>query len=754
MEPSRVQKIRALPWALAGDAANMVYVTIAFAGPVFLLFLDKIDLDKTQIGLVLSIIPFCNFFALATARLTARIGFKRTFLAVFGLRKFVLALIIATPWVHAQAGNRGAFLFVASVILVFAICRSVSISAIQVWVQEFVPGDVRGRYSAFQNVIWVVAGAATLAVTGQYLGEDPTFGKFQVAFTLAFGFGIASIWFYWRVPGGAPATDETRARTDLASIGATLRDRQFVLFLAAGGLIVLGWLPLSMGGFLPLFLKEKVGFKPDQVLFFNSVLLGSGVVSCFLWGWAADRYGSKPILILTNAVLCLFPLALWMMPRHDVLSYRFALVLAVVAGLAMPGRAVAYSRLLFVKLIPADRRPSFTVVHLGWIGLVSGLAPLVAGRLLEWTADLNTTVLYLPIDAYTPLMWSGFVLSVLGSLLYCFIEGDGDVPVKRFAGMFIQGNALAAMQALIAYQRGGGESRRVSTIERLGQSRSPLNVDELIDGLRDPGFNVRFEAVVSIARTRPDPRLTGALMEALKADEPDMSIAAAWALGRLGDARAVEPLREALDSPYPLLRARAARALGTLGDQPSTERLLERLADEQDTGLKLAYASALGALGDPRALDPLLAMLPATRGGVQRLELALAIAALIGDDQWFVLFARRVQRSAGDAFGGILMSMRRRLLREVEADNASADDVELHLDAAISAFGRAGIDEGARCLRDMIGAIPARLLSADVDIVMRRCAREMAGEDANQLEHLMLCLHSLHLGFGAAPSKA
>ena len=48
---TNAEKIRALPWALGGNTANIIYANLASAGPVFLLFLNK-----TQIGLVLSMI--------------------------------------------------------------------------------------------------------------------------------------------------------------------------------------------------------------------------------------------------------------------------------------------------------------------------------------------------------------------------------------------------------------------------------------------------------------------------------------------------------------------------------------------------------------------------------------------------------------------------------------------------------------------------------------------------------------------------
>ena len=518
MEPEHTtaQKIRALPWALAGDGANMVYVSLTFAGPVFLLFLDKLGMDKPQIGLLLSIIPFCGLIAVFLAPVIARAGYKRTYLAAWGARKIVLTLMIATPWVLHHWGNQAAFAFVTAVILLFAICRAIAISAFSAWVQELVPNSVRGKFSAAQNIVFVLLGATTLAAAGAFLGNDAQLSQFRILFVVGLVFGLLSVAFHSALPGGGSVRDDDQQRADFGSMWEALRDRQFQLFLATGGLVTLGWAPLSMGGFLPLFLKEQVGLDPDQVLYFNAVVMGSGLVSCFVWGWAVDRYGSKPVLLLTLLVLCLYPLGLWVLPRHGALSFQAALVIAVIVGLVLPGWSVSYTRLLYVKLIPPAQRSAYGAIHIAWIGLMSGLAPLITGWVLQYTTDFTGSLGFLVLDPYTPFMWSGLTLMGLSIFLLSRLAGDSDVPVTRFAGMFIQGNALAAMQALVAYQLGGVEGKRISTIERLGEARSPLSVEELIQSLRDPGFNVRFEAIVSIARTRPDPRLTDALVNVLR----------------------------------------------------------------------------------------------------------------------------------------------------------------------------------------------------------------------------------------------
>ena len=64
-----------------------------------------------------------------------------------------------------------------------------------------------------------------------------------------------------------------------------------------------------------------------------------------------------------------------------------------------------------------------------------------------------------------------------------------------------------------------------------------LTVDELLAALEDPRFNVRFEAIVSIARMPADPRLVDALVEILNAPELESLFVAA---GRGGTTLSVD----------------------------------------------------------------------------------------------------------------------------------------------------------------------------------------------------------------------
>ncbi|SDF16472.1 HEAT repeat [Halorubrum xinjiangense] len=95
---------------------------------------------------------------------------------------------------------------------------------------------------------------------------------------------------------------------------------------------------------------------------------------------------------------------------------------------------------------------------------------------------------------------------------------------------------------------------------------------------------------------------------ALKADRPELRMAAANALGRLDDASGLQALVGALDDDDPRVRLRAAQACGTFADARAVPGLRERLDDEEPR-VRRAAANALGTIGTDQALSPLLDLL-------------------------------------------------------------------------------------------------------------------------------------------------
>jgi hypothetical protein len=267
-------------------------------------------------------------------------------------------------------------------------------------------------------------------------------------------------------------------------------------------------------------------------------------------------------------------------------------------------------------------------------------------------------------------------------------------------------------------------------------------VDELLEALDDPRFYVRFEAIVSIARRGADSRLTGALIDVLRTGGPALSTVAAWALGRIADPEALPALRDGLDAEYRSIHAHCARSLGSLGDLEAVPLLLDRLSLEDNEDLRVAFGSALGALGAEQATSDLLALLYTNESNDGRLELALALARLIGNEHHFIHLWRGMRTEAGTVASQAMTTAKRRIGHAVD-DPALLDSME---DCA-EMLARNELDRGAGAISAVIARLPTHDAGNAVALVLDECAVRLEEFGAGRSEYLLLALHAMDEGW-------
>jgi hypothetical protein len=491
-------------------------------------------------------------------------------------------------------------------------------------------------------------------------------------------------------------------------------------------------------------MKEQVGLSADRVVWLETGILVGGLASSYLWGWLADRYGSKPVMISGAYFLPLLPLAWLLMPRGTAWGLYIALAIAVGQGFANTGWTIGSGRLLFVRVVPVENKTAYLALYYAWMGIIGGLGQLMGGWLVELTSGLDGQWWILTLDPYTPLFVLGIVLPLFGLLLFRRVKADSVVSTRQFAGMFLRGNPFLAMESVVRYHRARDERAAVAMTERLGSTRSPLTVEELIEALHDPRFFVRFEAIVSIARRGPEPRLTEALIETLEGNEPALSTVAAWGLGRTGDERAVEALRRGLSSRYRSVQAHCARSLGSLGDTTVGPLLLERLGPETDIGLQMAYAAALGQLGVTEAVAPLLDLLAASNNVDAQTEFSLALARLVGEEHSFIQLQRRVEAEPGTALSQVTSALKAKVARSAH----SQADVEAGLNQAAEALAREDLAAGLVLLASALQRLPDGPLQGPCGLVVKESAERLAVRGAGRLEYALLALHALECVVG------
>ncbi|MFZ1755621.1 MAG: MFS transporter [Caldilineaceae bacterium] len=741
LEPTTVEKLRGLPWSYATNAANTVFSQFTFFGSVFVLFLNHLGLTKTEIGFVLALTPFAALIAPFVAPYTARIGYKRAFVLYFGARKAVTVLLLLTPVILSAYGGRAAFWFVAGVAALFSLSRSVEETAYYPWMQEFVPNSVRGKYSATSNIYTAFTGFVAVWIAGMVIGNTSGLNGFMLLFAAGIVAGFISVWACTFIPGGAPSPAEAAGARN---IWAAIRDTDFRRYLVGLALITLGTVPLA--SFLPLYLQDLVGLDAGAVVFIQMGTLLGTLASSYLWGWAADRYGSKPVMLTGAALLVLTPVLWWLLPRQMAWSLYPALGIAFLQGVGNLGWGIGAARLLFVTIVPTEKKMDYLALYFFWAGITSGGSQLLGGRVLDLTQRMAGQIGPLIVDPYTPIFLVSLFMPLASILLLRTIRGDSPFSTAQFAGLFLRGNPFLAMGSLVRFHWARDEEGTVAVTERMGTIRSRLAVDELLESLADPRFNVRFEAILAIARMPADQRLIAGLVKTLEGRNPALSVLAAWALGRIRDEDAHTALRSALDdSTYRSVQAHSARSLGTLGDHSAVPVLLARLESDEDEGLQVAYASALGKLGAIEATGPLLRLLERCEDEMTRLEVALALARLVGDERHFIRLLRQLRAEPGTSAAQAVTGLARHLAGAKSTNTDTTAQVQASLLQSSEAFAQNKMEMGTALLLAGIDSLPP-LAEPGADDIRQACAAYLTDSPEVSVEYLLLLLFVLRAG--------
>ena len=84
--------------------------------------------------------------------------------------------------------------------------------------------------------------------------------------------------------------------------------------------------------------------------------------------------------------------------------------------MATTGWWVSDQRLLYVNLVPPEKRTEYMAIYYAWIGLIGGFGPLIAGAALDYFQALRGTWWVLSFDPYSPLFLTGLLF--LGASLF------------------------------------------------------------------------------------------------------------------------------------------------------------------------------------------------------------------------------------------------------------------------------------------------------------------------------------------------
>jgi len=177
-------------------------------------------------------------------------------------------------------------------------------------------------------------------------------------------------------------------------------------------------------------------------------------------------------------------------------------------------------------------------------------------------------------------------------MLAGFLADDGDATLRNAAQAALEKQGPYAVPHLLCLAAGPNHDVALFAVQILSGIGDASAKQGLLPLLDHPDRNVAQAAVEALGNMRAGEAVPTLIR--LLAGDPWLQFAAASALGKMGDARAVAPLLEWLDDE--LLSEVVVEALGRIGDAAALALLLDRLVSSDRLPLRDHLLRALAAI--------------------------------------------------------------------------------------------------------------------------------------------------------------
>jgi HEAT repeat protein/MFS family permease len=688
------------------------------------------------LGALGGIPAFAGLVQLFSSFLAQRYGERKALIAWFSMIGRILWIpMLLIPFVLPRSLWVGAFLLLA---LASSLCSNVAAPLWTAWITDVVPEGSRGRYFGQRNmysgwvglVVPILGGYFLDAATKRHTGSEPM--AFGVLFLTASVFALGSFGLILK----SPDVPEVKARTEgqaaesaLSYYKAPFADRNFQRVMAFFAAMVVG--QSIAGQFFTVYQLKYLHLDYTSYQLLTAVATLASLTSMPLWGYLADKYGNKPVLMIACALVLIPPL-LWILTVPDGIAglwvYSGAhglrvsvtkliiIVLNLFAGLGWAGVGLTQFNLM-IGSAPAEKRTVYVSAIAAISGLTGGMAPLIGGALMVAFGHLSFPEHGYIRTNYHLLFLIATLMRGSAMLLVGRIEEQGSRRTGYVLKQLKASKPIGSFNSIQKLSKGGSFQARVQAAEQLGRLKTPLAVEELVRALDDVALPVREQAALALGEIR-DPRATLSLVGKLTDSASGISGAAATALGKIGDKAALPALAataqlgpptrqlaamEALGrmndpsvteilsvlmrDPDQTVRTAAIRALAEREDPASLPSLIAQLEREQEPANLAVLADALGRLGEAESAGPLLDALNRTESPTVRREILNAVGSLGGGRDAFYPYLALDSYARDETVGKILINVGRRYrTRASQKNEAKAARISIYAKQALAAY--------------------------------------------------------------------
>ncbi len=334
--------------------------------------------SKVAIGLIAAIFNLGMYLPqLLVANVTERMRYKLPLLvwcsSIFERGPYLaMALVI---WWLADSSPGLALILYFVLLAISATSVGLMIPAWYDMIAKVIAVDRRGRYSGIGHALGALLGVAGAWFVGRTLDTVAFPNNFALLFLVSCAIMFIS-WFALLLTREPPSIT-TKQHIPLARFLGELpsilaRDRNYMRYIISRTVLQFGMMASS---FYIGFGKENFAITGADIGLFTGTLIATQAVMCLVWGFVADHYGYKTVLVGGAFALALAPLSALLAPSQGWLIAPF-----VMLGIYSGADYVASLNIILEFSAPEDR-PTY-------IGLTNTLfapaltfGPLIGGWL-------------------------------------------------------------------------------------------------------------------------------------------------------------------------------------------------------------------------------------------------------------------------------------------------------------------------------------------------------------------------------------
>lgn len=258
-------------------------------------------LTEVEIGFAIGLLALTAPLQFASTQFVRQWGAKRVLLAGYGIRFFLIPLLLIVPILLAQNRTLGLMLFYALVFSVHLVHVTTFGVAWQPMVRSATEPSERGEYFGRMRFLFHSFNLLFFAVLGLAVSDaiGPSVFSFIVMFLMAYC--AVAFWILWRQKGldtgGVP---QPRFREIFTQTKLLWHDSTYRALITVGVLRLPSSLPLFV-----VYLTIIVGLSPTEI---SGILIcrAAGMMAGFIaWGRAIRRFGYTvavvgPLILLTG----------------------------------------------------------------------------------------------------------------------------------------------------------------------------------------------------------------------------------------------------------------------------------------------------------------------------------------------------------------------------------------------------------------------------------------------------------------------